>query len=144
MRWLNAHEVTIDEITEGMTEEEIKVAKLDGLNKRRLIVEFAVENAQVVKRRREREIISKKFDREKDKDGNDKKRKRNDKEEEEQGGNRSKKQRHGKGPLRKGNMNKGAKPQETKLEKEPKNKSGLSDNIKSIIGQKRMRRKGKK
>ena len=144
LRWLNAHEVTIDEITEGMTEEEIKVAKLDGLNKRRLIVEFAVENAQVVKRRREREIISKKFDREKDKDGNDKKRKRNDKEEEEQGGNRSKKQRHGKGPLRKGNMNKGAKPQETKLEKEPKNKSGLSDNIKSIIGQKRMRRKGKK
>lgn len=42
-------------------------------------------------------------------------------------------------------MNKGgAKAQESKLEKEPRNKSGLSDNIKSIIGQKRKRRKGKK
>lgn len=143
LRWLNAHEVSIDEITEGMTDEEKKVAKLDGLNKRRLIVEFAVENAQVVKRRREKEIISKKFDKEKDKDGNDKKRKRDD--DNDNGETRSKKQRKGKGPLRKGNMNKGgAKAQESKLEKEPRNKSGLSDNIKSIIGQKRKRRKGKK
>ncbi|KAG5421667.1 NOP4 [Candida metapsilosis] len=142
LRWLNAHEVSIDEITEGMTDEEKKVAKLDGLNKRRLIVEFAVENAQVVKRRREKEIISRKFD--KEGGSNDRKRKRNDDDEEDEGA--SKKQRKGKkGPSRKGNMNKGgAKAQSAESDKEPKNKSGLSDNIKSIIGQKRKRRKGKK
>ncbi|KAI5969490.1 NOP4 [Candida margitis] len=144
LRWLNAHEVSIDEITEGLTDEEKKVAKLDGLNKRRLIVEFAVENAQVVKRRREKEIISRKFDNEKDKGtSSDKKRKRDD---EGEGESKSKKQRKGKGPSRKGNMNKGvtkAAP-ESKSVSESKNRSGLSDNIKSIIGQKRKRRKGKK
>ncbi|KAI5961548.1 NOP4 [Candida theae] len=139
LRWLNAHEVSIDEITEGMTDEEKKVAKLDGVSKRRLIVEFAVENAQVVKRRREKEMISRKFDIE---GASNKKRKRGEDEEEDAGD--SKKQRKGhKGSSKKGNMNKGNKSQASDS-KEPKNKSGLSDNIKSIIGQKRRRRKGKK
>ncbi|GMF08200.1 unnamed protein product [Ambrosiozyma monospora] len=52
LRWLNTHEVTIPEILEGLDEEQAKLAKAEGgVAKRRLIVEFAIENAQVVKRR---------------------------------------------------------------------------------------------
>ncbi|ODV80884.1 uncharacterized protein CANTADRAFT_46524 [Suhomyces tanzawaensis NRRL Y-17324] len=58
LRWLNAHEVTIPEILEGLTDEEKKVASLEGLAKRNLIVEFAIENAQVVKRRRDKVFLS--------------------------------------------------------------------------------------
>ena len=40
-------------------------------------------------------------------------------------------------------MNKGA-PKSEELQKEPTNKSGLSENVKKIIGLKRKRRKSKK
>lgn len=55
LRWLNAHEVSGAEILEGMTEEEQKHLEQDALKKRRLVVEFAIENANVVKRRREKD-----------------------------------------------------------------------------------------
>lgn len=54
LRWLNAHEVTKEEIIEGLTEEEQKLLDPDSFKKRRLVVEFAIENANVVKRRREK------------------------------------------------------------------------------------------
>lgn len=150
LRWLNAHEVSIPEILEGLTDEEKKLAELEGLNKRRLIVEFAIENAQVVKRRREKEMIA----RNQNKD-NSKKRKRDDNEEEDNGdaestskgkkfGSSDKKQKKArKGSQKKGNMNKGA-PKSEELQKEPTNKSGLPENVKKIIGLKRKRRKSKK
>ena len=52
LRWLNAHEVSIPEILEGLSDEQKKMAELEGLSKRRLIVEFAIENAQVVKKKK--------------------------------------------------------------------------------------------
>lgn len=52
LRWLNAHAVTKEEIAEGSKE-----AEPDKV--RRLVVEFAVENAQVVKRQRERQYRAK-------------------------------------------------------------------------------------
>lgn len=54
LRWLNAHEVSKDEITFGMTEEQKKISKTISDPKRRLVVEFALENAKVVKRRQEK------------------------------------------------------------------------------------------
>ena len=53
LRWLNAHEVTKSELLEGLTDEEKKLVDVEGLTRRRLCVEFAIENANVVKRRRE-------------------------------------------------------------------------------------------
>ncbi|KAI5953524.1 NOP4 [Candida jiufengensis] len=161
LRWLNAHEVSNEEIIEGLNEDEIKLAKLEGLSKRRLIVEFAVENAQVVKRRREKEIISRKYNdgNEDNKDTNRKRKRNNDDDDDDDNLNskrdNKKQKRKGsqkKGNMNKGNMNKGSYKNKsttqttstTKPTKEPKNKSGLSDNVKSIIGQKRKRRKGKK
>lgn len=52
LRWLNGHEITREELVEGLTEEEQRYLKLD--SKRRLIAEFAVEHANVVNRRREK------------------------------------------------------------------------------------------
>lgn len=137
LRWLNAHEVTAAEILEGLDELEKKLAASEGINKRKLIVEFAIENAQVVKRRREMEMIARHG-----------KRKRDD----DEGGEDEtdkKKQKKKKGPSRKGNMNKGAKNKDgdkadAKPEQPEKPKSGLSDNVKNIIGRKRKMRKGKK
>lgn len=54
LRWLNAHEITKDEIFVGLDDEGKKLAEVNGFTKRRLVVEFAVENAQVVKRRKEK------------------------------------------------------------------------------------------
>ncbi|RCK56292.1 Nucleolar protein 4 [Candida viswanathii] len=149
LRWLNAHEVTVPEILEGLDDEQKKLAELEGLSKRRLIVEFAIENAQVVKRRREKEMIARNMN----KDGG-KKRKREDGDDDEgegegdaKGGKSgNKKQKKGrKGSQKKGNMNKGAKSSgDSAAKSEPKNKSGLSDDVKKIIGLKRKRRKTKK
>ncbi|CAX44674.1 nucleolar protein Nop4, putative [Candida dubliniensis CD36] len=148
LRWLNAHEVSIPEILEGLTEEEKKLAELEGLNKRRLIVEFAIENAQVVKRRREKEMIARNQNKE-----NSKKRKRDDEDNDEtertskgkkSGASSDRKQKKArKGSQKKGNMNKGA-PKSEESQKESTNKSGLSENVKKIIGLKRKRRKSKK
>lgn len=54
LRWLNAHEVSKDEITFAMTEEQKKISETINDSKRRLVVEFALENAKVVKRRLEK------------------------------------------------------------------------------------------
>lgn len=139
LRWLNAHEVTDAEIVEGMTEEEKKLASLEGLSKRRLIVEFAIENAKVVKRRRDQKMISRHGKRSRDEDDD----------EEDEKLKLLKKQKR-KGPSRKGNMNKGPKgakkPAEEKPDAEEKaeaSKSGLSDSIKHVIARKRKNKKGK-
>lgn len=53
LRWLNAHEVTKDEILDSLTKEEASSVVLDKFEGRRLVVEFAIENANVVKKRQE-------------------------------------------------------------------------------------------
>lgn len=137
LRWLNAHEVTPQEILEGLSEEEKKLVSLDGLTKRKLIVEFAIENAQVVKRRKEKEFMARQ---------NKRKREGDDAEEDEEEQSQRKNKKR-KGPSRKGNMNKGAKSKDEKDskvktgEKESDKKSGLSENVKNIIGRKRRSKK---
>lgn len=126
LRWLNAHEVTIQEITEGMSDEQKKVASLEGLNKRQLIAEFAIENAQVVRRRQDR-VMAARLKRGREDDGEEAADKRD---------SRNPKKR--KGPSRKGNMNKGAK-----AEKPPQDSKAESDTVKHIIARKRKGRKAK-
>ncbi|EJS41385.1 nop4p [Saccharomyces arboricola H-6] len=53
LRWLNCHAVTMDEILEGLGDDEKKEEDNDLGKGRRLCVEFAIENSNVVKRRRE-------------------------------------------------------------------------------------------
>ena len=149
LRWLNAHEVTIPEVLEGMTYEEKKLAELEGLAKRKLIAEFAVENAEVVKRRREKTYQArhnKEGENNTEKKSFDKKRKRDDSDDGKDSNSRKNGKKARKGSNKKGNMNKGAKPTPNGNQTESKellNKSGLSDNVKNIIGIKRKRRKGK-
>ena len=151
LRWLNAHEVTIPEVLEGMTDEEKKLAELEGLAKRKLIAEFAVENAEVVKRRREKTYQArnnKEGENNTEKKSFDRKRKRDDRDggKDNKDDPRKNDKRARKGSNKKGNMNKGGKPTPNGNQTEskgPQNKSGLSDNVKNIIGIKRKRRKGK-
>lgn len=126
LRWLNAHEVSKEEILEGLDEKEKKKADIDG-KKRRLIVEFAIENAQVVKKRFERERMSRDPDR---------KRKREEREEALK--ERKKAKRGGK----KGNMKKGEAARAASAPE--KKKSDTLDEVKRIIAQKRRRKKGGK
>lgn len=51
LRWLNVHLVSQDEVFEGLTEEEKKMIDYDDTKGRRLCVEFAIDNSNVVKRR---------------------------------------------------------------------------------------------
>lgn len=51
LRWLNVHLVTQEEVFEGLTEEEKKMIDYDDTKGRRLCVEFAIDNSNVVKRR---------------------------------------------------------------------------------------------
>lgn len=141
LRWLNAHEVSEEEIVDGLTDEEKKLASLEGISKRRLIVEFAIENAKVVKRRRDQKMISRHGKRSRDDNEDD--------DEQAKKGQDLKKQKR-KGPSRKGNMNKGAKkdkPASKPVAKESTDakgsKSGLTDDIKHVIARKRKNRKGK-
>lgn len=55
LRWLNAHEVSREELLSGLTEEEIslKVQNPEDTKRRRLVVEFAIEHAEITKRRKE-------------------------------------------------------------------------------------------
>lgn len=137
LRWLNAHQVSDEEIIEGMTEEEVKQASLENATKRRLIVEFAIENAKVVKRRKDQKMIARHG-----------KRSRDDNDEGEGDEDKQNKKKKRKGPNRKGNMNKGPKDKSNekaakeKVEKES-TKSGVSDSIKHVIARKRKNRKGK-
>ncbi|ODV94975.1 hypothetical protein PACTADRAFT_44185 [Pachysolen tannophilus NRRL Y-2460] len=107
LRWLNAHEVSQEEILEGLDEEEKKYIQLEGSTKRRLIVEFAIENAQVIKRRSNKILNAKNN--------------RNDDE--------------------KSNMNKGQKNSNNHVENVSEDKSGVSDDVKKLIGAKRKRKK---
>ncbi|CUM67789.1 uncharacterized protein PRCAT00005494001 [Priceomyces carsonii] len=133
LRWLNAHEVSIPEILEGLTEEERAKAKLEGLAKRKLIVEFAIENAEVIKRRRDKikqhrhsGAISKRR-REEGDDGE---------EERKEDIKKYKTSKSRKDSKKKGNLNKGPQPKKA-------DKSEVPDNVKQIIGQKRKKKKNK-
>ncbi|XBW35816.1 hypothetical protein QEN19_001389 [Hanseniaspora menglaensis] len=111
LRWLNAHEVTKEEILESLTEDEAKNVTLDKFEGRRLVVEFAIENANVVKKRQE-------------------------------GVERAKESIH-----KRQRVEEAKKQEEAKLQEEhdkKHNKSGLSEETKRIISQKRRSRKGKK
>lgn len=53
LRWMNVHQVTPEEILANSNEEDKIPAESESLKSRRLCVEFAIENANVVKRRRD-------------------------------------------------------------------------------------------
>ncbi|OWB71049.1 organic cyclic compound binding protein [[Candida] boidinii] len=153
LRWLNAHEITRSELQEGMTDEEKKASSTDNLKKRRLIVEFAVENANVVKRRRERSLMSrvKGLKRRRDAastggDGDD-----DDEETSSSNGKKrprkelsDKKKKNIKRGGKKGNMNKGGDKSSNGGDEGSNGKSGLSNDVKKLIGIKRRRKQGKK
>lgn len=146
LRWLNAHEVSNAEIFEGLNEEEKKLASLEGLTKRKLIVEFAVENAQVVKRRRDKVFQARRRNDDVEEPADKKrKRERGDDEEGDKKDNSNKKNKKArKGSAKKGNMNKGAPKKPAENEPKGKPSSGLSNDVKLLIGIKRKRRKNKK
>ncbi|CCE62330.1 hypothetical protein TPHA_0C01740 [Tetrapisispora phaffii CBS 4417] len=113
LRWLNVHAVTKEEILDGLTEEEKKAIAPDMLKSRRLVVEFAIENANVVKRRRENIMNSK-----------------------EQAVKRK---------LAEDAAESAEESKKAKIQSEDSKKNGgMSDNVRSIIGQKRKRRSAKK
>lgn len=131
LRWLNAHAVTAQESMEGATDEEKKNIDLSDFKKRRLVVEFAIENAQVVKRRRDGIMKSRAT-------GSKRKHSEEDENEEDEnvkdvkdGSKKSKK----KG--KKGNMQKGPKEKPTAEEAE-------ANTTRHVIGKKRKMRKLKK
>ncbi|GMM32344.1 mRNA-binding ribosome biosynthesis protein [Martiniozyma asiatica (nom. inval.)] len=151
LRWLNAHEVTIPEIVNGLTDEQKKRAENEKLiNKKRLVVEFAIENAQVLKRRLEQmskgRIGGKDIKRKRD---NEKDGETEDKEDGDKNGNDepSKKRKKGNGG-KKGNRAKGQNKGASQGENSGENggeKQGLSQQAKFAIGKKRrMKRQGKK
>jgi nucleolar protein 4 len=173
LRWLNAHTVTRDEIYEGLSEEEKKVAQAEKFNKRILVVEFAIEHANIIKRRREKMELARKEadtikrrregkgedengkqDGEVDEDIDDNLEDDDDDEEEEEdeySKPAAKKQKKNdkkakKKPQRKGNLNKG--PQvgtKSKTTDTPSEatKSGLDEDTKKLIGLKRKRKQRK-
>ncbi|GAV55032.1 hypothetical protein ZYGR_0AS03550 [Zygosaccharomyces rouxii] len=114
LRWMNVHQVTKGEILEGLNEEERKLADLDQKASRRLCVEFAIENASVVKRRRERVKQARETSKKKD---------------EKEDSNQDTKSSH--------NDNKSG-------QKRKREDSGLSDDTKRLIGLKRKKRQNKK
>ncbi|KAH3671020.1 hypothetical protein OGAPHI_000731 [Ogataea philodendri] len=119
LRWLNAHEVSREDILVGLDEEQKKVAESEGtITKRRLIVEFAIENAKVMKRRHDQIILSKARGNKRD-EKPDRKRAR---------------------PDRANDKREPLKRQKTETE----TKSGLSNDVKRLIGFKRKRKQGKK
>ena len=155
LRWLNAHEVTKQEIVCGLTEEQRRMAEREKtINKRRLVVEFAIENASVVKRRYDQIMKSRNsgFDPKRkrsddDRDGKDKKfdkRSNND----NRDGNKRQKKNNGK-PNKRGNMNKGPnvgnKGKESGNSNNENKSADVTMEVKQIIGKKRRQRKqGKK
>lgn len=110
LRWLNVHLVTPAEVFEGMTEEEKKLVDYDDTKARRLCVEFAIENANVVRRRRENVVNARVSAKRK---------------------------------IEEQNAKEEAAAKKAKLDEEARNKSGLSNDVKRIIGFKRKRRHGK-
>jgi nucleolar protein 4 len=144
LRWLNAHEVTKTEIVSGLTEEQKKMAEREKtINRRRLVVEFAVENASVVKRRYEQIVRSRTEGstlKRKREDGEEHKKTYNTKESYDKNSSNKRQKFNGKG--KRGNMNKGPKVGKSNSNNEKKdNKQGVSEDVKRIIGKKRKQRK---
>ncbi|KAG7926472.1 hypothetical protein KL925_003522 [Ogataea polymorpha] len=133
LRWLNAHEVSREDILVGLTEEQKKVAESEGtIAKRRLIVEFAIENAKVVKRRHEQIAHSKAKSHRKDGEGQD-------------SGRDRKRQREGGDKKGANGRPKDSKRRKTDAQTAPEtSKSGLPNDVKRLIGFKRKRRHAKK
>ncbi|KAG7900319.1 hypothetical protein KL935_003062 [Ogataea polymorpha] len=133
LRWLNAHEVSREDILVGLTEEQKKVAESEGtIAKRRLIVEFAIENAKVVKRRHEQIAHSKAKSHRKDREGQD-------------SGRDRKRQREGGDKKGANGRPKDSKRRKTETQTAPEtSKSGLPNDVKRLIGFKRKRRHAKK
>lgn len=133
LRWLNAHAVTAQECLEGATEEEKANIDMSDSKKRRLVVEFAIENAQVIKRRRDMIMRNKSAGskrKHEDDNGEDE-----DHEEKEDSGKFKKNQKKGK----KGNMQKGPKSKA-----EPTPEEAEANTTRHVIGKKRKMRKLKK
>lgn len=146
LRWLNGHLVKRPKDAKGPD---------DGEKGKRLIVEFAIENAQVVQRRGDREVRDRgRREREGQEDGEDDNRKRKD----SKGGNKRKRddrddgQRpNNKRPRDNQNGNRGdKKPRDNKAGKEVKLDAADQDEKNKvaarnrIIAQKRQKRKGRK
>lgn len=116
LRWMNVHQVSMEEIQAGSTGEDAVPVDAENFKSRRLCVEFAIENANVVKRRREhvkqaREVA---------------KRRRDEGDESQKG---SKKPKTDSNAAKEGDK---------------ASKSGLSDDTKRLIGMKRKRKSHKK
>lgn len=151
LRWLNAHETTMEEILNGLTDDQKKRAEQEGLlGRKRLVVEFAIENAQVVKRRIEQMTKGRKLaekNKPEQEQSNDKKRKADDQDQVEE--EQPKKKKKG---SQKGNKNKGSHvgKKGNKSNSETQNgdnegeKKELSQNAKFMIGKRRRMRKGGK
>lgn len=115
LRWLNAHEVTKPELLEGLDDEEKKAVDTEGLTRRRLCVEFAIENANVVKRRRDATKNMRESSKRKLEEAGDEKT-------EQENQKKAKTDSNAKKP----------------------SKSGVDDNIKRLIGFKRKRKQARK
>ncbi|KAF5101146.1 hypothetical protein D0Z00_000992 [Geotrichum galactomycetum] len=139
LRWLNAHEVSIQEILEGVSEEEKKNLDLGDSKKRRLVVEFAIENAQVVKRRRDNVMKSRAVGQKRKHDDSEAGDEEENDNEEQEKDSKNKKAKNKKG-AKKGNMNKGAK-KNVEEKSEPKSQEEVT---RLVIGKKRKMRKLKK
>lgn len=137
LRWLNAHAVSTEEALEGVTEVEKKNADMSDYKKRRLVVEFAIENAQVVKRRKDMMMRSKTagMKRKHDEDGDDDN--EGDEKEVKDTKDSKTKKKGKKGNMQKGNTQKGPKAKESKSE-------DSEAATRHVIGKKRKMRKLKK
>lgn len=149
LRWLNAHEVTKEEIVSGLTDEQKRMAEREKtINRRRLVVEFAIENASVVKRRQEQIIRSRNegatHKRKRDDGDNDDKEKDIKKAKFDKNSSNRNHASRGKGGKR-GNMNKGQNVGKSKPSNAVKDtKADVSEDVKRIIGKKRRQRKAGK
>ncbi|KAH3902143.1 related to Nucleolar protein 4 [Saccharomycodes ludwigii] len=136
LRWLNAHEVTKQEIFEGLTPEEKKSLDTEGFSKRRLVVEFAVENATVIKRRKEK---YQQFLKKKELESKEGEKRNHDNEDDDDGQLLKKKQKINHQNVKLNEMEKNKTYGEsTKL-----NNTKLTDDVKRIISMKRKRRRNK-
>ncbi|KAG5355525.1 Nucleolar protein 4 [Yarrowia sp. C11] len=133
LRWLNAHEVSTEEVLEGYEEKERKHVDLTGSSRRHLVAEFAIENAQVVKRRKETMARI----------NMQKKRNRDDEGGADEGSSEHKRpRREGRDRDRKGGDRKDRKGDRKGKKEEPKQpEKDKNLELGKLIGQKRMRKK---
>lgn len=154
LRWLNAHEVTKAEIVCGLTEDQTKRAEKDKtINRRRLVAEFAIENANVVKRRYEQIMRSRAegstggFKRKRDDNDSDKRSDDRSSNKRFDNGKDNKRQKAGNFKGKRGNMNKGPNvgASRSSVESSKQDNASVPEDVKRIIGKKRRQRKqGKK